>query len=246
MTRDLWTAFGNTLRNGPAAVVLTARPDGAERALAHALGEPAVVVPGDTARFCIASGVAREGARPIVTLGPRLPFVAPDVALVGVTADPSVAAVAMAAGWPVVRPALAADIASLFADVPPRFAVLIGAAAAADEAVPGPARWEPRVWRRGTGMTLIVSGAALDVVLPVARMLAGRGFLPNVVEMPVLTRAGEAALLQPETFFAGPVEAAEEIADGLWSPALDRIEIGGRSPRQIMDAVLAVVPAARG
>ena len=245
MIGDLWTAFGDTLRTGPPAVVLTARSDGAERALADALGDRPVVVPGDLARFCVAAGVAREGARPIVTLGRRLPFVAPDESLIGVTADPAVAALAMGEGWPLVRPSLPADLDTLFEDVPPRVAVLIGEAAAADEIPPGPARWEPRLWRKGGGPTLVVSGVLLDVVLPVARMLAGRGFAPTVIEMPVLTRKAEAVLLERDTFFAGPAELADDVTDGLWPSELERIEVGGRTPRQVMEAVLAAVPSRR-
>jgi len=122
-------------------------------------------------------------------------------------------------------------------------ALFLGPAAAADEDVPSGARWAPRVWREGENATIAVSGAALDVALPVARMLAARGLPPTVIEVPVLTQVAETPLLAPDVFYAGAPELADEVIGGAWPAAMQAVEVRERTSREIMEAVLATLPA---
>jgi hypothetical protein len=230
----------NNRRQPP--LVLVARGTSPIRALVDDLTEPVVAVAGDSARILAAAGVAAAGEDVVVQVGRDVRLTAGEGAVLGITADRAVAVAALAAGWPVVQPALPGDVGPLLDEVPRTALVLVGPAAAADEPVPSAAGLQPRMWHDGDSVALVVSGADVDAALPIARMLRARSVRAAVAEVPVLTAPAQAPLLQPATLWVGPASILETVAAGGWdSDRLTPVSVGSRAASEVVSDIEAAV-----
>ena len=241
-TADLWPALGAALAAAWGEfTVVTGRDGSAAAALVTASRQPPVTVAGDTARLAVAVGIAAAGGRAVVALGSRVcPPGTGD--LLAVTEAPAAATAALEHGWAVARPALPGDVAPLLAQLPDRAVMYLGPVAAADEPAPAPAGSGPRFWRSGDALTLVASGPAVDVMLPLSRMLGARGLPTAAVEVALVTRRSQRPLLARDAVLAGPTEAAEQLRAGRWpGSVLQPLDVRGRTPRQLMEQILATV-----
>ena len=202
-----------------------------------------VVAPGPTTRLSIGEGVVLGGHRAVVVADVARPWpVSSELAVV--TQQPAAAAAALRAGWSVVQPAAARDVADLLATAPSPSVVLLGDHEGYPDA-DGVAPARPvRQWHQGDLATLVGSGAALAPMLHLADRLHARGVDVTVVEAAALTTRAHAPLVGGEAIAVGSAAVATSLRQGRWPDApMHVITLRGMDDAELIGAVLARVSA---
>ena len=220
-------AVAAALREGGDYVVVTGRSwSGLEDVVrAAALHVPS---PGPSTRLAVARGIALGGRRAVVVVDEGTALDAP-LPAPAITTSRQAALVALRAGWSVVQPAAATDVAPLLEQVAGPILVLVGSATGdlpADQLVPAPA--PVRQWREGPLATLAASGRGIAATLYLGDRLLARGVEVNLVELAVLTRAEHGALVGGDVVLVGLPDDADRLrqdrppARPMFAAALDQ------------------------
>lgn len=242
---------------GPhSCVVVADREDPAVELVLREVPERLVPVAGAAARVGVAAGIALTGRR-VAVVAEGAPSGLPAVAgLVAVMSGARAAGACWGAGWTLVQPGSARDVAPLLASslgagepvvlrvgrrswAPGMAAPEAGAPAPADPPRLGVAR----VLREGTAGLLAASGPdEVRLLATVARMLAGRGVALQAVEIHT-SAAGEGPGPQATdgTLFLGQAACdAGSLDGGRWPPGLLGVAVP-HDARAAMEAVASHV-----
>lgn len=204
----------------------------------------AVVAPGPTTRLSVAAGMRLGGSRVVALLDDFPEGATPDEAVISVTTLPGCAAAALTAGWTVVQPWSAADVAPLLeaADVPTMVFLCDETDLDFDDP---PAARRTRLWLDGDLATLVASGPAVPAAVRLAERLQDRGVDIAAVEVAVLNSPGQAAMVGGRALLVAGRDTVSAFRGLTWPEVpTTAVALDGKEEADLIGAVLAVVQTA--